>query len=210
MASTGGVLVRSGHTFTNVSNVDDDVLKHFVKGGSGNVQMCSGDALYHGNPNTMRQDLHVLKKYMSQLGHSGNISIMAGYATRKGGNVLLNGGDVAVPKQPLFYDENEDNSEEIVSALLESGDVTLRGGSVIEYDDHESSMNELVQGDDYKPVISNKIDGIGGDIDIAPGRGSEVLMNDGEEVSSRIRRRRHGKVVLRDHALRERILINER
>jgi hypothetical protein len=231
VAGTGGVMVRSGHTFTNVSKIDDDVIKYQIDGGSGNVQLASGDALYHGNIQTIKKDITLLSKSLPFLGHSGNITIMTGFATRRGGNILLTGGDVAVPKLQ-HRTEHEDDHHDLSSLKppLISGSIHLRAGSIIEYDDNDLNNIDLYNsggggggGGSSGHRSSFGTNGIGGDVDIAPGRGSEEAVNDyltDEELKAQANllnkgnkvpmKRRHGKLVLRDHLLKERIVVNSR
>lgn len=217
-------MIRSGHTFTNISNVDDDVLKFRVKGGSGNLQFASGDALYHGHRTTLKKDINVLANYLPNLGKSGNVSIIPGYATRRGGDVYLSGGDVAVPKLQYMI-EHEDSQHGDENQCLKSGNIQLRGGSIFEFDDNNLEKDDLFD----TATISSGSEGIGGDIDIAPGRGSEPplpsslssenneLDEEGNVIASpsvkpikQYSRRRHGRVILRDHLLQERLVVNER
>ena len=112
------------------------------------------------------------------------MNVRAGRASRRGGDLILTAGHL------LRSEGNGDGSVGVC------GSVVMRAGSV-------ESDSARGHGEKGLPAV-------GGDVDLAPGAGSMEPPGGMKAGGTRNAHSAHGQIVLRDHTLTPRLIINSR
>ena len=160
----------------------------FRTGPTGDLLLCTGksdgstEANAHASSGRSRSGNATLASGDALAGQSGTINVRAGRALRRGGDLILTAGH-------LLRSELNGGGDEGSAGIC--GSLLLRAGSV---EDTASRTHGEKRGSVF-----------GGDVDLAPGTGSEPQT--GVRASSRSA---HGHIVLRDHTLTPRLIINSR